>query len=81
MSELAPYERATYVHCLFGGPHDGERHPAGHCYSMLSMSGDLYRQVSEPVPMEQPPGLHVLNCTDDYMEPVFYRVEMKYEGT
>ena len=79
---LSPCERATYVHHLVGGPQDGLRHPSAHCYETLDSNGHLYEIDGGPIRLnEAPNGLQVLNCTDDYMEPVFYQVKMKYSAT
>ncbi len=76
-------DRATYVHYCIGGPEDGRAHPSDHCYDTFRCGdGPIYHRVSEPERMEEgPPGLQVLNCTDDYFEPVFYRVTMRLKGT
>lgn len=79
--DLMKFQHAVYVHHCLGGAEDGKQHPASHCYDTLTISGIKYQLRGEPVPMEAPATLQVLNCTDDYMEPVFFRVEMVHGKT
>jgi hypothetical protein len=77
VSELAPCERATFVHFLIGGAEDGKRYPSGHCYDTFRTNGHEYVRDGEAERDNEMRGMEVINCTDDYMEPVFYRVTMR----
>lgn len=76
--ERRPCEHAVYIHYFIGGAMDGYSIPSNHCYEASTIDGVTYRRTSEPSLLESPPdGLQVINCTDDYMEQVFFRVDME----
>jgi len=77
--ELRPCEHIVYLHYLLGGPRDGGYWPNSKMWDAVTVDGVVYTRTSEPVRAEPPESLHVLNCTDDYREHVFYRVNMKLE--
>lgn len=77
MIDLKPCERVSYVHYCLGGAHDGHWVPSSHCYESLTIDGTEYVRCSEPQQCEGPEGLQVINCSGDYTEPVFFRVDMK----
>ena len=76
-AQLRPCDNVTYVHFCQGGPHDGQQHPAEHCYETLEIGGVTYERAGKPERIEQPPTLRILNCTDDFGEPACFRVDMK----
>jgi len=74
---MKPCEQAHFIHVLYGGPHDGHKHPASRCYGWFKYCGCLYKRISEPEPTD-PGEIQVLNCTDEYSEPVWFAVKMRY---
>jgi hypothetical protein len=78
MSQL-PCQSACYLHRLYGGPRDGDTIPAKQPYEYITLDNEhRYDQDGEPEPTEKSGGWQVINCTDEYSEPLFFNVRMKY---
>jgi len=83
---LSPIERAAYLHHMIGGPCDGEVLGSDHCYETLTwQAADSFKLADyvrygdiEPC---DPGGVERISCTDDYVEPVYFRVNMRYKET
>jgi len=93
MRELKPCEKPVYLHFMLGGPLDGQVHGAMQRFIAMRMretshvpgsaatlvNVDYKANDEEPEEIDASEIAMAIPCSDEYVEPVYFRINMEYQ--